>query len=90
MKRSRRKVRSDMTGEENHEYKCEECRNKDKCVRVSAFLMANVIPYSDGCENFDNKGCRNCKHCSKLITEEPCMDCDPRTDSPKNHWEAEE
>ena len=36
------------------------------------------------------KGCRNCKHCSKLITEEPCMDCDPRTESPKNHWEAED
>lgn len=39
--------------EENHEYKCEDCRHKDKCVRVSAFLMANVYPYSDGCENFE-------------------------------------
>lgn len=36
------------------------------------------------------KGCHNCKHCSKLITEEPCMDCDPRYEGPKNHWEAEE
>lgn len=42
--------------EDNHEYKCEECRHKDKCVRVSAFLMANVRPYSDGCENFEKEG----------------------------------
>lgn len=45
-------------------------------------------------ENMENddfqNGCYNCKHCNKLITEEPCMDCDPRTDSPKNHWEAED
>ena len=42
--------------EENHEYKCEDCRHKDKCVRVSAFLTANVRPYSDGCENFEKGG----------------------------------
>lgn len=44
----------------------------------------------DSMDDDIQKGCHNCKHCSKLITEEPCMDCDPRTDSPKNHWEAED
>ena len=39
--------------EDNHEYRCEECRHKDKCGRVSAFLMVNEYPYSDGCENFE-------------------------------------
>lgn len=37
-----------------------------------------------------NHNCATCKYCFNKITEEPCMDCDPRTDSPKNHWEAEE
>ena len=54
MKRSKRKVRSDMDN-----------------------------------DDFQN-GCYNCKYCSKLITEEPCMDCDPRYEGPKNHWEAED
>lgn len=38
--------------EENHEYKCEECQHKYECIRVRAFLMANVYPYSDRCECF--------------------------------------
>lgn len=44
-----------MTLEDNHEYKCTECRHKGDCVRVSAFLMANVVPYSDGCESFEKE-----------------------------------
>jgi len=39
--------------EENHEYNCDICMHRYKCVRVSAFLMANVYPYSDWCENFE-------------------------------------
>jgi hypothetical protein len=42
--------------EDNHEYKCEYCKHKDECIRVSAFLMANTYPYSDGCENFEQGG----------------------------------
>lgn len=41
---------------DNHEYKCEGCIHKDKCVRVRAFLMSNVYPYSDGCECFEKDG----------------------------------
>ena len=48
--------------EENHEYKCEECQHKDNCIRVRAFLMANVYPYSDGCECFEKGGVQWQKH----------------------------
>lgn len=41
---------------EEHEYKCDDCKNRGDCVRVSAFLMANIYPYSDGCENFEKGG----------------------------------
>lgn len=31
--------------------------------------------------------CATCKHSSKLITEEPCFDCDTRKGSGKDYWE---
>lgn len=34
--------------------------------------------------------CATCKYCFNKITDEPCMDCDPRFDSPKNHWEGKD
>lgn len=40
----------------NHEYKCDDCIHRYKCVRVSAFLKANVYPYSDGCEDYESEG----------------------------------
>lgn len=35
-----------------------------------------------------NHSCATCKYCFNKITDEPCMDCDPRKDSPNHHWEA--
>ena len=39
--------------EDNHEYSCDICKYRYECVRVKAFLMANVYPYSDDCMNFE-------------------------------------
>ena len=47
---------ADMRGEEKHEYKCDICKHLRDCVRARAFLMANVYPYSDGCESFEEGG----------------------------------
>lgn len=41
--------------EENHEYKCDICKHRHECVRVSAFIMANVYPYSDECKCFEKR-----------------------------------
>lgn len=45
--------------EENHEYNCDVCKHRHECVRVSAFLMANVYPYSDECECFEKEAQEN-------------------------------
>lgn len=44
-----------MDKSEKHEYKCETCKHQieGKCIRVQAFLMANVYPYSDGCNDYE-------------------------------------
>ena len=40
--------------EEKHEYKCDICKHKHDCVRVKAFIRADIYPYSDGCESFED------------------------------------
>lgn len=53
------------------------------------------IKAGDGATETDNiranmlvrHGCKTCKHFSKLITEDPCFDCDPRKGSGRDYWE---
>lgn len=51
-----RDLYEEMSDTGSHEYKCDDCIHRHKCVRVSAFLMANVYPYSDGCQNYESEG----------------------------------